>query len=360
MQSNLLTGLVQNRRSAMTSLVGAGAAFTGMAGSSAQAMERMQNGKGGLDLNDPYDNLYAFGKIWSGYGEPVIGAFHGLMYGRVGTARMTPLFGYTGTGVLLCDIAENGDLLIKSRETGYFTDLETGDILETWYNPYTEETVEVYHFYNDVLVGRIGPEIPIFFMGANSDSPTLMNEGTVFPDENGKYPFLLPFEQYGDELMLSWDYTHEYTNPVSPEGWPKSSTGARISPSEHFTMQVKRAELEDRDLPTCRMTAGFSRVSQWWPFMKMGETKFAEGVMFGRMFSHKGLKDYGEIPPKVLAYIEKHAPEYLDMPDISWDPKNDRVDTWKTYAKDIPPENPNYTGFQLDPIRPPTGSGSQY
>ena len=43
---------------------------------------------------------------------------------------------------------------------------------------------------------------------------------------------------YADDLMLTWDYTHEYTNPVTPEGWPRSSTGPRISPSEHFTMQV--------------------------------------------------------------------------------------------------------------------------
>jgi hypothetical protein len=262
--------------------------------------------------------------------------------------------------VLLCKIAENGDLLIKSRETGYFTDLETGEVLETWKNPYTEETVEVYHFYNDVLVGRIGPEIPKFFMGVNSESPTLMNEGSVFPNAEGKYPFILPFEQYGDEMMLSWDYTHEYANPVSPGGWPKSSTGPLISPSEHFTMQVNKNELYVRSIPTSRMTAGFSRVSQWWPFMKMGGTKFANGVMFGRMFSHKGLKDVGEIPPKVLAYIEKNAPEYLEMPDIPWEPQNTRIDTWKTYAKDIPPENPNHKGFELHSTRPPTGSGARY
>ena len=35
-------------------------------------------------------------------------------------------------------------------------------------------------------------------------------------------------------------------------------------------------------------------------------------MVFGRMFSHKGLKGPGDIPPKVLAYIEKHAP---DLPD---------------------------------------------
>jgi len=358
MLSELVNGLAVNRRRALSTLAGATAALAAVPASAQDERQPTVN-PGGLDYNDPYDNLYAFGKIWSAYEEPVIGAFHGLMYGRVGDKRMVPIFGYTGTGVLLSKIAENGDLQIKSRETGYFTDLETGEILEQWENPWTGEVCDVYHFYNDVLIGRIGPEIPSFFMGANNDSPTLMNEGTVFPNEEGKYPFLLPFQQYGDELMLAWDYTHEYTNPVSPEGWPKSSTGPRISPSEHFTFQVNKDELEDRSLPTVRMTAGFSRVSQWWPFMNMGGTEFADGIMFGRMFSHKGLKGFGEVPRKMLDYIEKNAPEYLEMPDGDWTPRNDRVDTWKVYAKDIPPENPDYTGFKPDGFTPPTGKGSR-
>ncbi len=357
MHSNLINKLVVDKRKALKLLAGAG---FGTASSSSLALGMGDNvvATGGLDYEDPYDNLYAFGKIWSGYDEPVIGAFHGLMYGRVGDKRMVPVFGYTGTGVLQSRIAENGDLQVKSRETGYFTDLYTGDILEQWDNPWTGETVDVYHFYNDVLIGRIGPEIPEFLMGADNESKTLMNEGTVFADKNGKYPFVLPFQQYGDELMLAWDYTHEYANPVSPEGWPRSSTGPRISPSEHFTMYVSKRELEDRDIPSARMRAGFSRISQWWPFMKMGGTEYADGVLFGRMFSHKGLAGYGDVPRKVLDYIEKNAPDYLTLPD-GWEPTNRRVDTWKVYALDIPPENPDYRDFKPDDFTPPTGSGAR-
>lgn len=356
MHSDLVNNLIVDKRNALKLLAGAG---FGTAFSSNLALGMGRTAAiGGLDYEDPYDNLYAFGKIWSGYDEPVIGAFHGLMYGRVGDKRMVPVFGYTGTGVLQSRIAENGDLQVKSRETGYFTDLRTGDILEQWDNPWTGETVDVYHFYNNVLIGRIGPEIPEFLMGADNESRTLMNEGTVFANDKGKYPFVLPFQHYGDELMLAWDYTHEYANPVSPEGWPRSSTGPRISPSEHFTMYVSKRELEDRDIPSARMRAGFSRISQWWPFMKMGGTKYADGVLFGRMFSHKGLAGYGDVPRKVLDYIEKHAPDYLTLPD-GWEPTNDRVDTWKVYALDIPPENPDYQDFKPDGFTPPTGSGAR-
>ncbi len=356
MHSNFINNLLVDKRDALKLLTGAALASAsssspafGMGGTAAT---------GGLNYDDPYDNLYAFGKIWAGYEEPVIGCFHGLMFGRINDKRMVPLFGYTGTGVLLCQIADNGELQVKSRETGYFTDLRTGDILEQWENPWTGEIVDVYHFYNDVSAGRIGIEIPKFFMGANNESPTLMNEGTVFPDENGEYPFILPFQQFGDELMLAWDYTHEYANPVSPQGWPQSSTGPQISPSEHFTMQVAKQQVEDRSAPTARMTAGFSRISQWWPFMKMGGTGLENGVMFGRMFSHKGLKGYGDIPRKVLDYFEKNAPEYLTLPD-GWEPKTHRIDTWTAYSKDIPPENPYYTDYKPDGFAPPTGSGAR-
>lgn len=312
--------------------------------------------KTSLNYADPYDNLYAFGKIWSAYDQTIIGAFHGLMYVRIPGKRMIPVFGYTGTGALQAKIDDKGLLWIKSRETGYFTDLKTGDILETWDNPFTGKTVEVYHFYNDVLTGQVGTEIPKFFMGEMGDAPTLMNEGSVFPDKNGKYPFILPFQQYGDDMMLAWDYTHDYTNPVNPEGWPRSSTGLRITPSEHFTFQVNKSELEDRNLPTCRMTAGFSRISECWPFMEMGGTEFADVTLFGRMHSHKGLPGYQEVPPKVLNYIEKNAPEFLTLPD-EWDIGNKRVDTWKAYAQDIPPENPNYEWEPSD-FKVPSGKGS--
>lgn len=356
MNSEFIRNLVCDRRTALRAgLVWGGSLALGSTAIAQAGMHK--GGNNSLDYSNPRDNLYAFGKIWSGYDEPVTGAFHGLMYVRVPGKRMVPVFGYAGTGALFARIDENGDLWVKSRETGYFTDLKTGDVLEYWDNPFTGKRVEVYHFYNDVLIGKIGTEMPVFLMGSDSDAPTLMNEGTAFPDKDGRYPFILPFQQYGNDMMLSWDYTHDYTNPVTPQGWPRSSTGARIFPSEHFTFQVNRQELEDRSVPSCRMTAGFSRVSECWPFMQMGGTEFAGATLFGRMHSHKGLKNHADVPPKILAYIEKHAPEYLTVPE-GWVSTNKRVDTWKAYAQDIAPENPEYS-WQRSDFRLPSGKGSK-
>jgi Protein of unknown function (DUF1838) len=354
MLSGFVSDLLTNRRGALKSFAGlAAGTATAATTTSAHAATRPVN------LNDPKDNLYAFGKIWAGYDEPVIGGFHGLMYARTGNSRMIPVFGYAGTGVLQAQYEPEGFLRIKSRETGYFTDLRTGEVLETWKNPFTEETVEVYHFYNPLLGGRLGTQMPRFQMGPGNDPPTLMNEGSVFPGPDGKIPFQIPYDEFGDDLMVSWDYTHDHINPVPPEGWPKSSTGPRITPSEHFTFTVSRKQLEDADAKTCRMVAGFSRQSPWWPWMKMGGHKYADGILFGRMSSHKGLKGTADVHPKILKYIEKHAPEYLTLPK-DWPITNARVDTWSAYAQDTPPENPSYEWKQKrkpEIPAPPSGSG---
>lgn len=353
--SMLLNDLALGRREAL-------AAFAGFAAAPSVAAAQTPKRKGGLDWTDPRDNLYAFGKIWAGYGEPVIGAFHGVMYGRMPGQRLVPLFNYEGTGILQSRIEPDGTYAVKSRETGYFTDLITREVLETWKNPFTGEEVEVYHFYNDVVGGRIGLKIPDFVM--SDGSTTQMNAGLNVKAADGTYPFRVPIEFYGDTAMMSWDYAHRKTNPVDPAGWPRASTGPVITPSEHFTFNVSRTLLEDRDVPHVSFNAGFTRLSEPWPFMKMGGTPYAGMTVFGRMFSHKGLKGYGEVPPKLLAYIEKHAPTYLTLPN-DWPVTNARLDTWTCYAMDVPPENKDFAWKWAGKDRPgkqappPTGSGAK-
>ena len=162
MFSNLIDDVSLGRRSALTALAGAGlslglGAAPALAATSSAGRGKASGDRRPLDLDDPVDNLYAFGKIWSTYDDkPTIGAYHGLMYLRIGDRRMIPIFGYVGTGVVHAKFdASTGTLVRKSRETGYFTDLRSGDILEDWTNPITGETVPVYHFYNDLASFRM-------------------------------------------------------------------------------------------------------------------------------------------------------------------------------------------------------------
>ncbi len=289
-----------------------------------------------LDFTQPLDNLYAFGKLWATYADtPVYSAFHGLMFGRVGTDRLRPLFGYTGFGNFQARVLDNGHVQLRGKEVGYFTDLASGDILEHWDNPYTGETVEVFNFLNDRIRGELSPEMPRFQFGDGDDVPTLMNDGTALVREDGSVPFVLPWQRFGNQVSLAWDYTHRYRNPVTRDKWPKACTGDFINPSEHFTFGADLAELEDRDNPCARFHCGFSRLSPWWPWMHMGQSEI-EGTLFGRMHSHKSNAGYIDIPEKTLAFTERHHPEFLE-PCTDWD-DGFPIGTWEAYANTVPPE----------------------
>lgn len=335
MKSEFVNDLLMHRRSALKTLAGLSlSALGGNVLAQNGTLAYQPNTSSTFDYDNPYDNAYAFGKIWAGYDEPQYGAYHGVMYGRAGGTRAKALFGYTGHGVMQSKIDSDGNVYIRGKETGFYTDLATGEILEEWLNPYTGERVKPFNFLNRIGA-KLTAEMPRLDFGTDEDEPTLVNEGT-HREENGTVPFILPFESYGDDLLLAWDYAHGYQNPVTKDKWPKASTGETISPSEHFTFRVSKSELEDRSIPSSRFVAGFTRVAEWWPWMHMGGHQYQDGVLFGRMFSHKGLPGYQDLPPKLLAYLEKNHPEHLEIPS-DWE-ETRPVGTWEKYANQVPPE----------------------
>jgi len=291
-----------------------------------------------LDFGDPGDNLTAFGKLWGSFGAPAYGSFHGTMFAVVGDRRLQPLFGYTGTGVMQCKHLKNGSVRMRGKETGFFTDLASGDVLDCWDNPFTGKRVEVFDFLNDRMRGTLTTEMPRFHFGAEEDEATLLNDPGSETDrgnDSASVPFVLPWEVYGDAVLLAWDYAHRYTNPVTADRWPEACTGPYINPSEHFTFQTSLGELENPDCHSAAFHAGFSRTSPWWPWMHMGRSD-VKGVLFGRMFSRKTHRGIEDVPRKLRAHVEKHHPEYLEAPD-DWD-DGMPMGTWEAYARQVPPE----------------------
>jgi hypothetical protein len=289
----------------------------------------------GLDFGLPRDNVYAFGKLWGTYAdEPVYSCFHGTMFASIEGRRLLPLFGYMGSGIMQVKELPSGHVKLRGKETGYFTDLASGQILDSWDNPFTGKRVEVFNFFNDRVRGELGFDMPVFSFGDAADAPTVMNEGTA-RNEDGRTPFVLPWQVYGDETLLEWDYTHCYTNPVDPTRYPEASTGARINPSEHFTFFTSLRELEDRSCPSAHFRAGFTRLSPFWPWMKMGKSGVS-GVLFGRCFSRKCVRGLDDMPRVLRERVEREAPAYLEAP-TDWD-DGKPMGTWEAYARTMPPE----------------------
>jgi hypothetical protein len=320
-----------SRRAALGGLIGAGAAMSAMPALAASPASSMRP----LDVMDPRENLYGFAKMWGTIGpKAVLSGYQGVQYGIVGSQRAKPLFGYCGFGNIRNILLPDGTIKVTGKECGYFTDLASGEILDVWDNPWTGERVEVFPFLNDRFRGTLGLERKVYRIG---DGETVNNDigGKAKKGE----PFLLPWQGVGDQYLLGWDYAHEYSNPVTPEGWPKASTGPRVNPSEHFTIFTPRAEIDDRSVVSARYHAGFMRQAPWWPWMRMGQSGI-EGVLMGRMHSYKITGGVEDVPKVVLKRVERDRADLFEEPTDG--PDEGVRGTLEEYAEQVPPEVAGY------------------
>lgn len=316
------------------SLFGTLASAAAFAAAPASAAARGRDTIRPLDVMDPRENLYGFAKMWGTIGpKAVLSGYQGIQYAIVGNQRAKPLFGYVGMGNIRNRIMPDGSVKVTGKECGYFTDLASGEIIDHWDNPWTGERVEVFPFLNDRFRGTLGLERKVFKVG---DGETANND--IGKSAKGD-PFLLPWQPVGDQYLLGWDYAHEYTNPVTPEGWPKASSGNRVNPSEHFTLFTPRAEIDDRSVSSARYHGGFMRQAPWWPWMRMGQSG-VPGVLMGRMHSYKITGGMEDVPPVVRKRVLRDRPDLFEEPVDG--PDEGVRGTLESYAEDVPPEVSGY------------------
>lgn len=317
-----------NRRSLLGGMAAAPLLVSGMA----HASPSISGPTRPLDLSDPREHLYGFAKMWGTVGPtPVISAYQGTQYAVIGKQRARPMFGFYGFANVRNVVNPDGSIKVMGKECGYFVDLDSGAIMDHWDNPWTGERVEIYDFINTEFRGSLGLTRKVFEVNG---SKTVNNDAG-----SADAPFTLPWQTVGDQYLLGWDYAHEYTNPVTPEGWPKASSGRTVNPSEHFVLYTPRAEIDDRSLPSARYTGGFMRQGPWWPWMKMGQSG-VDGVLIGRMHSYKITGTVDDIPRVVLDKAARDHPELFDPPTDG--PDKGVVDTFGKYARDVPPEVEGY------------------
>ncbi|MDX1515746.1 MAG: DUF1838 family protein, partial [Woeseiaceae bacterium] len=123
---------------------------------------------GQLDPDDPDDTLTINRKIGCSTidGKPVTYWWHGQAYSRRQGERDRLLFLVEGMNVRACtgvsDAQKGAGYRLVSREILLYKDPETGEVLSTWDNPWTGETVDVLHVANDPVnftqytIGRDG------------------------------------------------------------------------------------------------------------------------------------------------------------------------------------------------------------
>ena len=131
-----------------------------------------------IKYNDNYWNRDAMARIQGDleFGKQKFGWYRGTVRGIVPGEKHKKLFGFEGFS--FARLEDNGDGTYNKllREVGFYTDLETGEVMDEYYNPYIDETVPVVHIANDpfnYVISAFWPKPPSYGGLNNDDIPAL-------------------------------------------------------------------------------------------------------------------------------------------------------------------------------------------
>lgn len=243
-------------------------------------------------------------------GQTRYGIFEGRSYSRVPGERDRHLFNVLGINVRHCSVVEDDirgrGFRSVSREIMVYMDPESGEILDTWTNPWTGEDIQVLHVAND---------------------PVNMRAYRYQRDEEGNNADLeRTFRVYGDLSAASAEIPLFYPNPLG--GDYQAYVGGMYHAMEIFNSFYSTERLFDYEAESMGDThLSWSRVAQWLPWLEMGDRP---GVM---IFNATGFStfDRDKIPQALVDILDDRYPLYWTPPPLDDDRPNET--SWTVFRK---------------------------
>lgn len=279
-----------------------------------------------LDLTTPRGNREAQARIMGNIDMKTtkFGWFKGVVHGVRPGEKIRDLVGFSGfSAARLLPSLDGQDPGYRKvlREVGFYTDLETGAVLETWRNPYLNEDVRVVPIANDPFNHTITDFMiaPPKYGGLNNNMPE-------------KRPLQLNWDRLGDTLMMAARVNLFYPSALQPAKWPRESGSTFNQVSEMFLYQMRWSDMQNPKLTSVEATGAWNRVTPWLPWMLMGPS--AGNCLYTCFFGASDSLDGAD--PQVIEYAAKHYPKYLTAPETWEDPSLSSLEWYAREQKPAP------------------------
>lgn len=261
-----------------------------------------------LDPAKPQDALEITKRTQCGEqdGKPAVYYWSGKIYSRVTGEPDRLLFNGEGMNVRQCvsvtDPKRGTGYRQVSREVMVFTDPKTGEIIRTWKNPWTGESVDVMQIANDPV-----------------------NAPPSFPYRADGTPYQLSFKRMGQWFAMPLEVPLFYHNVLA--GDYQDYVGNKYHAMEIFDFVARADELLDTRNPAVYPSVSWVRISDWMPWMKM---RGRQGqIVFNAMGTK--LKSYEELPKVLKDEIAANYPIYTQAPPA--DDARPNETTWTVFKK---------------------------
>jgi hypothetical protein len=247
-------------------------------------------GATGLDLSDRDDFLTAAIKIRGSTDDRLcMGYVMGTRYAVV-NHKATPIHGILAATFSRYRKIRDDAYSAAALEVAFFRDINTGKLLETWTNPFTQKTVEVPQI-------RMGPAaLVITADGLTVDSPAGEAAGMEIVHR------FKPAATNGNDVWI--------TEEISVEGSPPGADAKPFVYNEMSTYHALRSDLNDPSKATVQSNVSFHGLVTWRPWMGFGDipghtTASASGRRVNRI---------EDLPKYYLELCEKYHPDVLNDP----------------------------------------------
>jgi hypothetical protein len=247
-----------------------------------------------LDLDDPWDRLTALVKLRGSVdGSTAMWWMKGVRFGVVDDV-VTPMFGMLVGSFQRVRRLPDKNFELNMLELGYFTDLDTGAVLDTFRNPYNNKLCEVPE-------QRLGP-YPVLM------TPT----GVVLPDVP---PFneielntrIGPAIVQADDVWIRDDSTVKVDSDHPMMG--------KHTYNELVTYRGKLSDINNPEMPSAPAEIAFQSVTSWREWLQADDV----GGHTTARASGKKITSVDDFPAEYLAAARTRHPEiianYEDMLD---------------------------------------------
>ena len=296
-----------------------------------------------IDFKNPEWNRDTYARL-DGDLDPTkekVGWLKGKVFGVRPNEAVRELFIMEGFSFTRTKKLPDGSIRRMLREVVFYKDPKTGEILETWDNPYTGETVRVVPIANDPYNFTISA----YKQQANAYAGTNLGK----PE---KEPFLLNWEEGpNDTLILNTGINLFYPNRLQPSTWVRESAGTFNRVSEQFIYVLKKADVENPAMTHVPAIGTWSRITPWLPWMLMGQ---AEGHIsyFSTFTTLPGGLD--ELPADIREAARAIDPKFLAAPTEDYGPNESSLEAYATEQTPAPvPEGWEPPKAPAAPVWPP-------
>ena len=238
-------------------------------------------------------------------GDEAVWHFSGNVYSRVQGEPDRLLFKGDGFNIRRCvevnDPVRGKGYRLISREVWFYLDPKTGQVINQWTNPWTDETVDVMHIHNDPVNSR-----PSFATSADGA------------------PYTIPsFRIEGPYVFMPFEAPLFYENPLA--GDYQDYEGGKYHAMEIFDFAGLKDDVLDTRNATAHPIVSWVRISNWMPWMKM---RGRQGQMVFNATGRKLPGGFAELPDMIKAEVRANFPIYDQAP-----PPDDQRPNETTWTK---------------------------